>query len=64
MLRLDLGNIKGGIEMIIKLIGLLASIVIMVVNKDSNTKIGKINLYIGSLFAVYWILNLSNIWSL
>ena len=50
--------------MIIKLIGLLASIVIMVVNKDSNTKIGKINLYIGSLFIVYWILNLSNVWSL
>ena len=50
--------------MIIKLIGLVASIVIMVVNKDSNTKIGKINLCIGSLFTVYWILNLSNIWSL
>ena len=64
MLRLELGNIRGGIEMIIKLIGLLASIVIMVVNKDSNTKIGKINLCIGSLFTVYWILNLSNIWSL
>ena len=50
--------------MIIKLIGLLTSIVIMVVNKDSNTKIGKINLCISSLFIVYWILNLSNIWSL
>ena len=61
MLRLDLGNIKGGIEMIIKLIGLVASIVIMVVNKDSNTKIGKINLCIGSLFTVYWLVSVSHI---
>ena len=50
--------------MIIKLIGLVASIVIMVVNKDSNTKIGKINLCIGSLFTVYWLVSVANIWSL
>lgn len=50
--------------MIIKLIGLLASILIMVSNKDSNTKIGKINLCIGSLFTVYWIVSVANIWSL
>ena len=52
---------KGGIEMIIKLIGLIVSIMIIVVNKDSTTKIGKINFSIGSLFTVYWILNM---WSL